>query len=140
MYIEPTQYSHYVICNKVHRHCKQVHHLDSFAKVLLLSFYNLHRMCQLDVPHFVVTVVSVTNELLTLLIGWKFIKICIKNGRFAYAEMRLTWRENWRFRTLKIQKISETSFRKKNSLTRKTTRIIIIINYSLLIWATLYRC
>lgn len=61
--------SHYVICNKVHRHCKQVHHLDSFAKVLLLSFYNLHRMYQHDVLHFVVTVVSVKNELLLLLIG-----------------------------------------------------------------------
>lgn len=64
-----TQYSHYVICNKVHRHCKQVHHLDSFAKVLLLSFYNLHRMYQHDVLHFVVTVVSVKNEILLLLIG-----------------------------------------------------------------------
>ena len=39
-------------------HYKLVHHLDSFATVLLLLFYNLHTMCLPGVRHSEVTVIS----------------------------------------------------------------------------------
>jgi hypothetical protein len=52
------RYLHCVIYSKVHRHCKQVHHSDSFAIMLWLLSYNLHRMCPLDVLHFVAIAVS----------------------------------------------------------------------------------
>ena len=35
---------HYVICSRVHMHCRLVHHLDFFSKELLLLFCSQHRL------------------------------------------------------------------------------------------------
>lgn len=54
--------SHCVIYSKVHRHCKQVRRFDSFATMLWLLSYSLHRMYLHDVLHSVAIVVSMEEK------------------------------------------------------------------------------